>query len=139
MNDQAATTVGIDHVGLTVRDLEATRRFFCDCLGWRTVGERPSYPAVFVSDGQLLVTLWQADVQGGSSGFDRRHNVGLHHLALKVTDLVALKAVFDRVSTWPGVVVEFSPEPLGEGPKTHCMIYEPSGVRIEFACLPRIS
>jgi hypothetical protein len=59
-------------------------------------------------------------------------------LALKVADLDGLKALFARVSTGPGVVVEFAPEPLGEGPKTHCMIYEPSGLRIEFVCLARI-
>jgi catechol 2,3-dioxygenase-like lactoylglutathione lyase family enzyme len=38
-------TSGVDHVGLSVRDLESTRRFFCDCLGWRVVGERLEYPA----------------------------------------------------------------------------------------------
>src|SRR5260221_997936 len=52
-------TCGVDHVGLSVRDLESTRRFFCDCLGWRVVGERPEYPASFVSDGQQIVTLWR--------------------------------------------------------------------------------
>ena len=50
-------TCGVDHVGLSVRDLESTRRFFCDCLGWRVVGERPEYPAAFVSDGRQIVTL----------------------------------------------------------------------------------
>jgi catechol 2,3-dioxygenase-like lactoylglutathione lyase family enzyme len=38
-------TCGVDHVGLSVQDLESTRRFFCDCLGWRVVGERPEYAA----------------------------------------------------------------------------------------------
>jgi hypothetical protein len=28
------TTTGIDHVGLTVLDVEVARRFFCECLGW---------------------------------------------------------------------------------------------------------
>src|ERR1700761_6755381 len=54
-------TCGVDHVGLSVRDLTSTCRFFCDCLGWRVVGERPDYPAAFVSDGQLVVTLWQVE------------------------------------------------------------------------------
>src|SRR5258705_5189275 len=52
-------TCGVDHVGLSVRDLESTRRFFCDGLGWRVVGERPEYPAAFVSDGHQIVTLWR--------------------------------------------------------------------------------
>ena len=82
----APLTLGIDHVGLTVSDLDASRRFFCECLGWRTVGENPSYPAVFVSDGRTRVTLWRAADPRDFIAFDRRRNVGLHHLALKVAD-----------------------------------------------------
>jgi catechol 2,3-dioxygenase-like lactoylglutathione lyase family enzyme len=137
MDGQSTVTAGIDHVGLTVRNLEDTRRFFCECLGWRVVGERPAYPAVFVSDGQLLVTLWQAETPDNSIGFDRRHNIGLHHLALKVADIDGLNAAFERISAWPGVTVEFAPETLGQGPKMHCMFFEPGGIRIELACLPR--
>ena len=37
-------TSGVDHLGLSVRDLESTRGFFCDCLGWRIVG----WPGVVV-------------------------------------------------------------------------------------------
>ena len=57
---------------------------FTDCLGWRLTGERPDYPAAFVTDGHPKVTLWQVKDQAHYQGFDRRHNVGLHHLALKV-------------------------------------------------------
>jgi hypothetical protein len=42
------------------------------------------------------------------------------------------------VSKWPGVVVEFGPEPSGAGPKIHFIVREPSGVRIEFAFDPRL-
>jgi catechol 2,3-dioxygenase-like lactoylglutathione lyase family enzyme len=136
VKDSAALTAGIDHVGLTVSDLEASRRFFCECLGWKVVGGKPAYPAVFVSDGGILVTLWQVDRPDDCVTFDRRRNVGLHHLALKVVDRASLDALHARVAAWPGVVVEFAPEPLGNGPKAHCMVREPGGIRIEFACLP---
>lgn len=130
-------TLGIDHVGLTVSDLEASRRFFCGCLGWRTVGENPSYPAVFVSDGRTRVTLWRAADPADCVPFDRRRNVGLHHLALKVADRQTLEALHARVAAWPGVVVEFAPEPSGSGPKIHSMVREPGGTRVEFAYDPR--
>jgi catechol 2,3-dioxygenase-like lactoylglutathione lyase family enzyme len=132
------TTCGVDHVGLSVRDLESTQRFFCDCLGWRVVGERPEYPAAFVSDDQLIVTLWRVEAPDKAVGFDRRANVGLHHLALAVADRAGLDALFERVVSWPGVIVEFAPEPSGKGPKTHFMVREPSGIRIEFAFDPRV-
>ncbi|MFM0325975.1 VOC family protein [Caballeronia glebae] len=131
-------TSGIDHVGLTVRNLDATRDFFVQCLGWQIVGERSEYPAVFVSDGKLLVTLWQVKDESAPIAFDRRKNIGLHHLALRAADEAALATILERVSTWPGVTVEFVPELLGTGPKRHMMIYEPGGIRIEFDFDPRI-
>jgi catechol 2,3-dioxygenase-like lactoylglutathione lyase family enzyme len=132
-----AMTLGVDHVGLTVADLEASRRFFVECLGWKVVGERPAYPAVYVSDGRAVVTLWRVENPADHVPFDRRKNVGLHHLALKVADRAALDAVHARVAQWEGVEIEFAPEPSGNGPKVHMMIREPGGNRVEFSWDPR--
>jgi catechol 2,3-dioxygenase-like lactoylglutathione lyase family enzyme len=138
VDESKAGTWGVDHVGLSVRDLANTRKFFCDCLGWRVVGERADYPAVFVSDGHDVVTLWQVESPDKAIPFDRRANVGLHHLALAVIDRIGLGSLYKRVSNWPGVVVEFGPEQSGAGPKIHFIVREPSGVRIEFAFDPRL-
>ncbi|WP_277182997.1 VOC family protein [Caballeronia sp. BR00000012568055] len=132
----ASLTRGIDHVGLTVRDLTQTKDFFVECLGWKQVGEKPDYPAVFVSDGHLLVTLWQRKNEDNPVDFDRRSNVGLHHLALRVESEDALNEITDRISRWPGAKVEFAPELLGKGPKKHAMIFEPGGIRLEFDFAP---
>ena len=116
--DATSTTCGVDHVGLSVRGLESSRRFFCDCLGWRVVGERAEYPAVFVSDSQLIVTLWRVEAPDQAVAFDRRTNVGLHHLALAVADRAGLMRVRTRCqSSWRrwGICPELS----GKGPKIH--------------------
>ncbi|MFM0666467.1 VOC family protein [Paraburkholderia sediminicola] len=134
----APLTLGIDHVGLTVRSLSVTRDFFINVLGWTQVGGRPDYPAAFVSDGHVTLTLWEVKDLENCVEFDRKTNVGLHHLALRVGSKEALDAIFTRVSGWRGVVVEFSPENMGEGPKRHAMVYEPGGIRIEFDFDPRI-
>lgn len=131
-------TIGIDHVGLTVRDLQVTRDFFVNCLGWKQVGEKPDYPAAFVSDGSVVLTIWQVKSKSDRVDFDRKTNVGLHHLALRVGNEEAFNEIYSRVSRWPGVLVEFSPEPLGAGPKRHMMIYEPGGIRLEFDFDPRV-
>ena len=136
--DATPATCGVDHVGLSVRDLESIRRFFCDCLGWRVVGERPEYPAAFVSDSQQIVTLWRVEAPDQAVAFDRCTNVGLHHLALAVADRAGLDALYERVASWPGVVVEFAPELSGKGPKIHFIVREPSGIRIEFAFDQRV-
>jgi catechol 2,3-dioxygenase-like lactoylglutathione lyase family enzyme len=132
-----AKTLGIHHLGLTVRELAVTRAFFTDCLGWKLVGEKPDYPAAFVSDGTTLVTLWQATEPATAVPFDRKTHIGLHHLAIRVANEAAFHELFERVKSWPGVVVEFAPELLGGGPMQHTMFTEPGGIRIEFDFDPR--
>ena len=133
----AAVTLGIDHVGLTVRSLDLSLAFFLECLGWTQKGGKPEYPAAFISDGRCIVTLWQLKEKGPSCEFDRLGHIGLHHLAFKVGSEAELRNAFERVAAWPGVVVEFAPEFSGKGPKVHFMINEPGGTRIEFAWDPR--
>ena len=132
-----SATKGIDHVGLTVKDLDAARAFFVDCLGWKVVGGRPEYPAAYVSDGLGVLTLWRVENPASCVDFDRRTNIGLHHLALRVPDREALDALYTKVAAWPGVVLEFAPQLSGSGPKVHMMLREPGGNRIEFAWDPR--
>jgi len=59
MNEKTnhAVTNGVHHIGLTVPDLEKTRTFFLETLGFEQVGEVPDYPAVFLSDGSIMLTL----------------------------------------------------------------------------------
>jgi catechol 2,3-dioxygenase-like lactoylglutathione lyase family enzyme len=129
-----ALTRGAHHVGLAVLDLDEATRFFCDALGFSVAGERPAYPARFVSDGTTLLTLWQVSDPATATRFDRRVNVGLHHLALAVADDATLETVHLRVSQHPGVVVEFAPEPAHKGAtRRHFICAMPGGIRIEFA------
>lgn len=134
---QNVTTNGIDHVGLTVSDLEASTRFFTECLGWRKFGENAAYPAAYVTDGASKITLWQVSDVSQFAAFDRKRQIGLHHLALKVSSQESLQALFDKVSVWPGVQVEFAPEFSGKGPKVHAMFTEPGGTRLELSFDPR--
>ncbi|WP_299727047.1 VOC family protein [uncultured Tateyamaria sp.] len=127
-------TLGIDHLGLTVSDLEASVGFFTGALGWSQFGGNPDYPSAYLTDGQAKLTLWQ---QRGDVPFDRHSNVGLHHTALKVASSAQLLALFDKVSAWPGVTVEFGPELSGKGPKEHFMVREPGGTRLELSYDPR--
>lgn len=127
-------TRGVHHVGITVPDLGEAEHFFSEALGWDVVGGNPAYPAVFVSDGHTMVTLWRATDPSTASAFDRHSNIGLHHLAFSVADETALDALFDRVRSHPGVTIEFAPTPIREGSTTrHFICAMPGGARIEFA------
>jgi catechol 2,3-dioxygenase-like lactoylglutathione lyase family enzyme len=130
-------TIGFDHVGLTVKDLDAARSFFVDCLGWKVVGGKPDYPSIYVSDGAAVLTLWRVENPAACIDFNRRTNIGLHHLALRVPNREVLDELYGRVASWPGVVVEFPPQTSGSGPKVHMMLREPGGNRLELAWDPR--
>lgn len=125
-------TAGMNHTGLAVKYLDKTAAFFIDTLGWKKAGERPEYPAIFVTDGDMFLTLWQVEDPATAVDFHRRKNVGLHHLALTVRTLEDLNKLHETFKNTAGVEIEFAPEFLGNGPTTHMMIREPSGIRLEF-------
>ena len=131
MSDKAATR-GAHHIGLTVLDLAKTRAFFLDTLGFAQVGEVPDYPAVFLTDGTTMITLWQAENPASAVPFERRNVIGLHHLAFNVDGAGGLDALHDKLKASNGVDVEFAPEPLGGGPAKHMMCAIPGGIRVEF-------
>lgn len=125
-----ALTSGLNHLGLTVRDLDATTGFFADVLGWDVMARDETYPRTTVTDGSLRLTLWQVQVDDPAP-FDRKSGLGLHHLALEIADEATLTALADTLSKHPDVTVEFMPEPMGSGPRQHMMFAEPGGLRIE--------
>lgn len=135
MNESKPMTSGAHHIGLTVSRLEESAGFFVDVLGWAEVKRDPVYPAIFVTDGVLMVTLWEVK-SDTPTAFDRKENIGLHHLALSVESFEALDAVYEKVKKH-GIEIEFAPELLRNGPARHMMCYEPSGIRIEFICVPK--
>ncbi|WP_422365122.1 VOC family protein [Pelagibius sp.] len=128
----APVTRGAHHIGLTVPDLQQTLGFFTETLGFQVVGDKPDYPAAFVSDGSIMITLWQAQDPGTAVAFDRKNVIGLHHVALAVDDAAALEALQARLEQAEGVVIEFAAEPLGAGPVRHMMCAIPGGIRMEF-------
>jgi catechol 2,3-dioxygenase-like lactoylglutathione lyase family enzyme len=124
-------THGVHHLGLTVADLDRTRDFFTGVLHFEVVGELPDYPAVFLSDGSVMLTLWQAEAPEAAAPFDRKRVIGLHHFALGVADANALEQLHKRLSQEPDVAIEFPPELLGAGPTRHMICAIPGGIRLE--------
>lgn len=126
-----ADTLGLNHLGLTVANLEETTAFFLGALGWEETARDDKYPRRTVSDGSLRLTLWQVQLAAPVTGFDRKSNIGLHHLALTVGSEADLNRLARNVADWPGVTVEFMPELVGQGPRKHMIFAEPGGIRLE--------
>jgi hypothetical protein len=82
---------------------------------------------VFVSDGTVMITLWQASDPAHAVPFDRKNVIGLHHLALLVESQQALDVLHARLAATRDVRIEFAPEPLRGGPVRHMMCATPGG------------
>ncbi len=135
-NETKSATNGAHHVGLTVRDLEESTRFFVDVLGYDKVGEVPDYPAAFVTDGNIMIALWRAADPDNAVAFDRKNVIGLHHLALAVESEAALDGLHDRLKDAENVNIEFAPEPLSGVSARHMMCNIPGGgIRVEFIAM----
>jgi len=125
-------TKGVHHIGLSVSKLEESAKFFVQYLGWFEVRRDMEYQAIFVSDGINMVTLWGMTDSSKAKGFNRRRNVGLHHVAFEVVSMERLTEVYGILSRASDVIIEFAPELLRDGPAQHMMCTETSGIRVEF-------
>jgi catechol 2,3-dioxygenase-like lactoylglutathione lyase family enzyme len=123
-------TSGTHHIGLTVSRLEESAAFFTSLLGWKEVRRNHEYPAIYVSDGKIMLTLW-AVKEHPAGDFNKNKNVGLHHLAFQVASENDLNHLHEKLAS-QGAKIEFGPEQAGQGPARHMMCYEPSGIRVEF-------
>jgi len=125
-----AITKGTHHIGLTVSNLEESTSFFTSLLGWTEVRRNEEYPAIFVTDGEIMVTLW-ATKEEPINLFNKNGNVGLHHVAFHVESEENLNNIYNKLES-NNINIEFKPELLRDGPAKHMMCYEPSGIRVEF-------
>lgn len=135
MNSSMPVTKGANHLGLTVSQLEESAAFFIDVLGWSEIRRDKEYPAIFVTDGALMISLWGVKSDSPKK-FNRKENVGLHHLALSVETTIGLDLIHLTLKE-RNIKVEFSPELLRGGPAKHLMCYDPSGIRVEFIYMPK--
>lgn len=123
-------TRGVHHIGMTVSGLEESAAFFVSLFGWKEVKRKEDYPAIFVSDGSIMLTLWK-NKEEPASPFNKDKNIGLHHVAFLVPDEQSLLEIYERLKN-NNIKMEFTPELVGQGPARHMMCFEPSGNRIEF-------
>ncbi len=132
-----AKVAGINHLGLAVSDLDASEAFFVKYANFKVLGRDDSYPASFIDNGAVMLTLWRVTDPKKAVAFDRKNNIGLHHVALTVDSFEALDELYQKMKMDKSVNIEFAPEPLGRGPTKHMMVNDPSGLRVEFIHRPK--
>ncbi|HLY67385.1 MAG TPA: VOC family protein [Chloroflexota bacterium] len=74
----------LGHVVLYVRDVERSRRFYGEVLGWKEVGEDRSMPVAAFSSGRTHHELLLIEVGRDATPIPNGRRVGLYHIGLKV-------------------------------------------------------
>ena len=139
-------TVSFSHLGICVSDLDASRRFYCEGLGFAEVAAHEvgeEFAALMEVEGvRLRSTMVAKDgVTIELLGFDRpgvtgdggrrpMNALGLTHLSLRVDDLEAVAATVQALG---GAVVRSTRTTLPFGERSLGFVYctDPDGVRIE--------
>src|SRR5438093_2478398 len=75
----------LGHVVLYVRDLERSRRFYGDLLGWKEIpGMNEGFPAAAFSSGRTHHELLLIEVGPDAAAIPEGRRVGLYHFGLKI-------------------------------------------------------
>ena len=149
---------GIDHVGLTVPDLDQAVAFFTDVLGCQLVtgfGPLADPKGSFMQDLLAVdpkaviekvglmrcgfganLELFQYSAPGQATVFPRNSDIGGYHIAVNVDDIDAAVAYFDA----KGVRHNWGPLAVTEGPTAGQSIiyfYAPWGLQMEAISYPK--
>ena len=125
----------LDHVTLIVKDLEASRRFYCDLLGMEQI-DRPrfSFGGSWFQAGNAQIHLILEHDQSGPSGentADLRKSSRNRHFAFEVDDGLATAAKLKEL----GVPIFSGPQFRPDG-AVQVFVTDPDGHVVELCSAP---
>src|SRR5205809_5635203 len=74
----------LGHIVLYVRDIERSRHFYRDILGWHELADMPGAPVAAFSSGRTHHELLLIEVGPDATPIPAGRRVGLYHFGLKV-------------------------------------------------------
>lgn len=128
------------HLALRCRDMEKSRKFYEEVIGWRFVGYRPSRQGLDLSDGTNNITLIQHPREAERRAAEEGNE--FIHFGVIVDDL---DAVWQRLHEWatrfPGDSVfskenvkERNPIDAEERPQVSFKALDPDGNVVDITC-----
>jgi catechol-2,3-dioxygenase len=117
----------IGHVQLRVADLERSKAFYRDVLGFRVAEQDPSHGDCFMTLGEDFHTLDMAQHPDPASGRGPARPVGVAHVAFQVASYEALGEAY-RTLVKHGVVVDRAVDHVNQ---RSIYFQDPDGNRLE--------
>lgn len=122
----------LDHLNLTVADLDATQRFYADVFGFRRVdgGVQDGVRWAILQSGQALLCVYEHPelIKYANRERIRRGVHGLNHFALRITD----RAAWEQALARAGLELLYG-SPIRWPHSTAWYVRDPSGHEIEVA------
>jgi methylmalonyl-CoA/ethylmalonyl-CoA epimerase len=108
---------GIEHIGIAVRDLEQSIRFYQEVLGLQCyaveeVADQNVRTAFFMVGETKIELLQSTDPSGAVAKFIEKRGEGVHHLAFAIPDVVG---ALDELSEKQVPLIDRQPRPGAEG------------------------
>ena len=137
----------ISFMALRVRDLERSRRFYCEALGFRAISklcvtgasptarefglESLTTDMIFLERDGMRIQIGRQDFPEHLALPEPRRQLGYSHLGIRVEDL---EAVLERVTALGGQVLNRYPNP--DYGSEVAGITDPDGARMELLQMP---
>lgn len=103
----------LEHVNLTVSDLDRSIDFYTSVLGlelrWRRPADDQHGPAAHIGDARCYLALFEATEPGGSPVEHDYEHVGLNHFGFVVDDLDALRSRLQQHGITPHLEGDYNP------------------------------
>ena len=123
----------IQHLVLTVSDLQRSRRFYTEVLHFEVAAEIPRANRIMMSNGTLILGIGLPFDPSQTPTFDRfsEHRMGLDHLSIAVENRAEMEkalAIFEEHQVPHGEIEDLSP--LGF-PRLVLAFRDPDNIQLE--------
>ncbi|HEY7161130.1 MAG TPA: VOC family protein [Acidobacteriota bacterium] len=120
----------VGHVGLNVKEIDRSTRFYKDIFGYDVIGqsnENGKHFAFLGKEGQPKLTLWQQ-----SNAEYNKEISGLHHLAFQADSVEQVERIQQNLKELGVKFIYDGIVPHAEGARSGGIFFEdPDGIRLE--------